>query len=83
MRELEERIEKVQRDLRATVLEAEDLYEKARSALGRVVKRQQVTLGSPGPAESPPPDDRPPGIDPISWAIQQRRKRRVGPTNGA
>jgi 23S rRNA A2030 N6-methylase RlmJ len=67
---LEEAFEKLSRDHRATVLEAEDLYEKARAALGRVSKRTALA--------APPPDTtNGSGLDPISARILARRRGRM------
>lgn len=71
----EERLSKMERDLRSGLLDAEDLYEKARRILGRTSKRAALDAA---PAEEGPP----PGMDPISWSIHKRRMRGRAPLNG-
>jgi hypothetical protein len=82
-RDLEERLEKVERELRATTLEAADLYEKARSALGRAVKRGSLTSGV---SEPPAPVDNVPAhlkhLDPVSQKIHMQRMQRFNRTGG-
>lgn len=75
VRDLEERLRKVEGELQRTLLDAEALFEKARSLLGRTVKRTALA------ADAPPDDGRPPNVDPISWRILQSRRGKRGPTN--
>lgn len=80
VRDLEERLRKVEGELQRTLLDAEALFEKARSLLGRTVKR----AGLAAAPDEEPRDGRPSNVDPISWRIIQRRAGpRRGPTNGA
>jgi hypothetical protein len=81
VRELEERLEKAERDLRALGLEAADLYEKARHALGRASKRMSNGSSPEVNGDDGAPEGRPAHIDPKSWGIILRRKGGVGPTN--
>lgn len=88
--DLEERQEKLERDLRGTLLEAQDLYEKARRALGRAVKREQLDN-----AESAPVGEVPAGAatgelsarlraaDPVSRRILQERARKFPVAGGS
>jgi uncharacterized protein YoxC len=79
---MEETLEKVQRDLKATTLEAENLYEKARSLLGRVVKRGAL----PSEPQDEPLDDVPAHLkhlDPVSRKIHMQRAARFTRGNGS
>lgn len=82
LRDLEERVERLERAQKGLQLEADELYEKTRHALGRISKR----TAAPVPDGEEPvngaagPPGRPAHIDPKSWAIISKR-RGVGPTN--
>ena len=80
VRDLEERLQKFERDLRSFALEANDVYEKTRSLQGRVAKRAGLA--------APPPPEQPAGpavpawlqhMDPVSRRIHEQRSLRVRP----
>lgn len=79
---LEERQEKLERDLRATVLEAENLYEKARTALGRLAKRGQVSTDEPPPPSNGSVPAHLRHLDPVSQRIMMQRAQRFSRPNG-
>jgi hypothetical protein len=70
--DLEESTASLRRETREALLEAENLYEKTRTALGRISKRAPAADGEETPVQSPtlPP---PVGGDPVSLAIRRRR----------
>jgi hypothetical protein len=75
-RDLEDRLEKAERELRTLGLDAADLYEKARTILGRTSKRAALAAKS----EEEPLDEVPAHLrhmDPVSRKIHMQRLARL------
>lgn len=84
---LEERLEKVERGLRALSDDWEEFHDKVQRAVWRNAKRRDASAEADLPTVAPeqparhqlgrPPRDESPPVDPVSAAILKRRGMRV------